>query len=69
MTTILVSGATGNVGAHVVRELWARTAHVRALVRDPQKAAAALGEVELVTGDFADFARDFAAPFTPATDR
>jgi uncharacterized protein YbjT (DUF2867 family) len=54
MTTILVSGATGNVGAHVVRELRARAAHVRALVRDPQRAAAALGDVELVAGDFAD---------------
>jgi uncharacterized protein YbjT (DUF2867 family) len=51
MTTILVTGATGNVGAHVVRELQARAANVRALVRDPQKAMA-LGDVDLVVGDF-----------------
>jgi len=56
MTTVLVSGATGNVGAHVVRELRARGAHVRALVRDPRKAAATLGDVDLVAGDFEDAA-------------
>jgi uncharacterized protein YbjT (DUF2867 family) len=53
MTTILVTGATGNVAAHVVRELQARAATVRALVRDPHKAAA-LGDVDIVIGDFDD---------------
>jgi uncharacterized protein YbjT (DUF2867 family) len=55
MTRVLVTGATGNVGTHVVGELRARGAHVRALVRDPQRAAVRLGGgVELAVGDFAD---------------
>jgi len=36
--TILVTGATGNVGRHVVEQLVKRGAGVRALVRDPSKA-------------------------------
>jgi uncharacterized protein YbjT (DUF2867 family) len=36
--TILVTGATGNVGRHVVEQLVKRGADVRALVRDPSKA-------------------------------
>jgi uncharacterized protein YbjT (DUF2867 family) len=47
---ILVTGATGNVGAQVVRELQARGAPVRAFVRDPAK----LPGVELAVGDFSD---------------
>ena len=54
MDTILVTGATGNVGAHVVHELRARAASVRALVRDPVRAADELGDVELAVGDFDD---------------
>ena len=55
MATVLVAGATGNVGSHVVRELAARGAHVRALVRNPAKASTRLGAgVELVRGDFTD---------------
>ncbi len=49
--TILVTGATGNVGGHVVRALTARGGPVRAFVRDPDKAARVLGPgVELATG-------------------
>ena len=48
--SILVTGATGNVGAQVVRELQARGAPVRAFVRDPGK----LPGVELAVGDFSD---------------
>jgi uncharacterized protein YbjT (DUF2867 family) len=48
--TMLVTGATGNVGSQVVRELQARGAPVRAFVRDP----ASLAGVELAVGDFAD---------------
>ena len=48
--TVLVTGATGNVGSHVVRELQARGAPVRAFVRDPGK----LSGVELAVGDFSD---------------
>ncbi|MGF9566026.1 NmrA/HSCARG family protein [Neorhizobium sp. BT27B] len=36
--TILVTGATGNIGRHVIHQLVARNADVRALVRDPAKA-------------------------------
>jgi uncharacterized protein YbjT (DUF2867 family) len=53
--TILVTGATGTIGSRVVRELSERRAAVRAFVRDPERAAALLGDdVELATGDFAD---------------
>jgi uncharacterized protein YbjT (DUF2867 family) len=52
---ILVTGATGTVGSHVVRALDGRGAAVRALVRDPDKAAALLGPgIETAVGDFAD---------------
>ena len=54
---ILVTGATGNVGSQVVRELNERGAGVRAFVRDPARAAELLGpEVEPVTGDLSDAA-------------
>ncbi|HST57726.1 MAG TPA: NAD(P)H-binding protein [Longimicrobium sp.] len=50
---ILVTGATGNVGRHVVAELLKRGNAVRALVRDP--AAARLpSRVDVVRGDLAD---------------
>ena len=52
--TILVSGATGNVGSRVVEQLLAHGATVRALVRDPRAAAGRLGNVELVHGNFDD---------------
>lgn len=51
--TILVTGATGNVGRHVVQQLTQRGAKVRALVRNP--AAAKLPDgVEVVQGDLLD---------------
>ncbi|WP_426690651.1 SDR family oxidoreductase [Rhodanobacter ginsengiterrae] len=51
--TILVTGATGNVGRHVIKQLTQRGAKVRALVRDP--AAANLPDgVEVVRGDLLD---------------
>jgi uncharacterized protein YbjT (DUF2867 family) len=47
---ILVTGATGNVGAHVVSELLASGASVRALTRDP--AAAQLPDgAQIIAGD------------------
>ena len=55
MNPVLVTGATGTVGAHVVRAAAATRPPVRAFVRDPEKATRLLGpEAELVVGDFAD---------------
>src|SRR3954451_11399062 len=51
--TILVTGATGNVGRQVVDHLVKRGADVRALVRDPSKANFPAG-VSVVQGDFLD---------------
>ncbi|MDT8262353.1 NmrA/HSCARG family protein [Roseomonas sp. DSM 102946] len=51
--TILVTGATGNVGRNVVEHLVNRGAHVRALVRDPSKASFP-ASVEVVQGDLLD---------------
>ncbi len=53
--SVLVMGATGNVGPHVVRELAMLGETPRVLVRDAEKARATLGEdVQLVAGDAAD---------------
>lgn len=52
---ILITGATGRTGSHVARELALRGVPVRALVRNPSKAAAlAAAGVEVVTGDASD---------------
>jgi len=51
--TILVTGATGNVGRQVVEQLTKRGAKVRALVRDPSRARFPAG-VEVVQGDLLD---------------
>jgi uncharacterized protein YbjT (DUF2867 family) len=50
--TILVTGATGNIGSEVVRELLKRKATIRGLVRDPKKASTLAKQgVELAIGD------------------
>ena len=51
--SILVTGATGTVGRQVVEQLVARGAEVRALVRDPARAALPKGVVA-VQGDLLD---------------
>jgi len=51
--TILVTGATGRIGGHVVQQLVQRGADVRVLVRDPAKADFPAG-VEVVQGDLLD---------------
>src|SRR5688500_16796899 len=50
LMTILVTGATGNVGSNVVQQLVNRGADVRALVRDPTKARFA-ADVDVLQGD------------------
>ncbi len=58
----LVTGITGNVGGATARGLLAKGNSVRALVRDPKKAAAWVDEgVELVQGDWNDAASIAAA--------
>lgn len=51
--TILVTGATGTIGKHVVQQLVQRGAKVRALVRDPAKADFP-SAVDVVKGDLLD---------------
>jgi uncharacterized protein YbjT (DUF2867 family) len=51
--TILVTGATGRVGRHVVDQLVKRGAPVRVLTRDPSKAHFPAG-VDVVQGDLLD---------------
>ncbi len=51
--TILVTGATGRVGGHVVQQLVNRGADVRVLVRDPSKANFP-ANVEVAKGDLLD---------------
>lgn len=51
--TILVTGATGRVGHHVVDQLVQRGAQVRVLTRDPSKAKFPAG-VDVVQGELLD---------------
>jgi uncharacterized protein YbjT (DUF2867 family) len=54
---VLVTGATGKQGGHLVRELLVRGHSVRALTRKPESAAAAslaARGVTVVPGDFED---------------
>lgn len=53
--TILITGASGNIGRQVVQQLVDRGAAVRALVRDPSKATFP-ESVEVVQGDLLDVA-------------
>lgn len=55
--TVLVLGASGRLGPHVVTSLLGRGQRVRALTRDPERAAAILPPAaELVQGEFAETA-------------
>jgi dihydroflavonol-4-reductase len=62
MATILISGATGNVGAPIAARLAREVHQVRALVRSPARARGLLPDgVELVAGDVTDAASVSAA--------
>lgn len=53
--TVLVTGATGTIGQHLVRELTAAGVPVRAAVRDPGRATALAGTAaEIVVADLDD---------------
>jgi uncharacterized protein YbjT (DUF2867 family) len=51
MSSVLVTGATGNVGSHLVQELRRRGVPARAFVRDPGRARA---DIELAVGDYGE---------------
>ncbi|MFF0525114.1 NAD(P)H-binding protein [Actinomadura nitritigenes] len=51
---LLVTGATGNIGRDLVRELDAKGADVRILVRDPARAADLPARAERAVGDLDD---------------
>ncbi|MCU1421814.1 MAG: hypothetical protein JWN36_1465 [Microbacteriaceae bacterium] len=51
---VLILGATGNVGRHVVGELVASGTHVRAHTRDAARAAEVIPGAELVEGELTD---------------
>ena len=63
--TILITGATGNVGRPLVSQLLSAGHRVRALTRDPARAGLPAG-VEVVAGDLADTA-SLAAAFSGVT--
>ena len=54
--TILITGATGNIGSEVTKLLLRQGVCFRAMVRDPNKVPelSALAGVEVVAGDFND---------------
>jgi uncharacterized protein YbjT (DUF2867 family) len=58
---ITVTGATGNIGRELVRELDAKGVSFRILVRDPARAAGLPERAERITGDLGD-----PATLTPA---
>lgn len=62
---ILVTGATGNIGRHVVTTLLDEGQAVRALTRDPERAGLP-SKVDVVTGDF--HAADTLAPAMKGVD-
>lgn len=53
MSPLLITGATGHVGMHLISLLHGKGYSVRALVRDRTRAAGLPDEVEVVVGDLA----------------
>lgn len=54
MMKILITGSTGTVGSQVINALQNKDVHIRALVRDKNKAAQLPSQVEVVVGDLLD---------------
>ncbi|BDT93177.1 MULTISPECIES: NAD(P)H-binding protein [Nocardia] len=52
---IVITGATGTIGSEIVRQLSERGTAIRAVTRDPGRAAVPAG-VEVVRGDYTDLA-------------
>jgi uncharacterized protein YbjT (DUF2867 family) len=52
-TSLLITGATGNTGGEIIRQLSAQRISARALTRNPAKATA-LPYIEFVAGDLGD---------------
>jgi len=65
---ILVTGATGHVGAEVVGQLVALGRPVRAMTRRPEAASFPKG-VEVVAGDCDDLAGDYGADISPVVEQ
>lgn len=61
MSTVLVLGATGTLGPHVVRALQGRADEIRVLTRDAANARRLPDGVEVIVGDFRDDAALHAA--------
>lgn len=61
MSTILVTGARGNIGARVVARLAKSGARVRVLLRQPSAALADASSLEVVQGSYDDAAAVTAA--------
>ena len=51
-SVILITGATGNNGQELIRQLTALGHRIRALVRKPAEAAKLGGNIEVAPGDF-----------------
>jgi short-subunit dehydrogenase len=69
---ILVTGATGNIGRELARELDLKGAKLRVLVRDPDRAAGLPDRAERSVGDLAastscSCSRRASAPTSPST--
>src|SRR5262245_21266159 len=56
MSKVLVTGATGNIGTHVVDILQRRGVPLRAFSRDAAAAARKLGGADVASGNFTDSA-------------
>lgn len=54
MDRVLVTGATGFTGSHLVRQLVQSGREVRVIARDPERARASLPPIDIIAGDITD---------------